>query len=168
VGKSQIKQILIPGWGVRKVIRMVKLSAQTSAKSNERLKFRSSALPPFQYKDGYTLSASDLGKLGVKIELNNEYEHGMAIILPPGQVGECGRWLLGTLEQDSNGLPKQLCEILERLSGQKGMKLNLRRGDKKKLKEALKVLKSHKSKARPPEPVLRSYSTKAERKSFYR
>jgi hypothetical protein len=147
---------------------MVTLSARTSAKSNERLKITSAALPPFRYEDGYTLSASDWGKLGVKIELNNEYEHGMAIILPPGQVGKYGRWLLGTLEQDSNGLPKQLCEILERLGGQKGMKLNLRRGDKKKLKEALKALKSHKSKARPPEPVLRSYSTKSERKSFYR
>lgn len=140
---------------------MVTLTARTSAKSNERLKFTSAALPPFQYKDGYMLSASDLGKLGVKIELNNEYEHGMAVILPPRQVGEYGRWLLETLEQDSNGLPKQLYEILERLSGQKGMKLNLRRGDKKKLKDALKVLKSHKSKAMPPEPVLRSYSTKA-------
>jgi len=140
---------------------MVTLSARISAKSNERLKFTSAALPPFQYEDGYTLSASDLGKLGVKIELNHEYEHGMAIILPPRQVGEYGRWLLGTLEQDSNGLPKQLYEILERLSGQKGMKPNLRRGDKKKMKEALKVLKSHKSKARSPEPVLRSYSTKA-------
>jgi hypothetical protein len=140
---------------------MVKISAQTSAKSNERLKFTSDALPPFQYEGGYTLSASDLGKLGVKIELNNEYEHGMAIILPPRKVGEYGRWLLGTLEQDGNGLPKQLYEILERLSEQKGMRLNIRRGDKKKLKDALKVLKSHKSKARPPEPVLRSYSTKA-------
>ena len=140
---------------------MVKLSARTSAKSNERLKITSDALPPFQYEDGYTLSARDWGKLGVKIELNNEYEHGMAIILPPRQVGKYGRWLLGTLEQDSNGLPKQLYEILERLSGQKGMMLNLRRGDKKKIKDALKVLKSHKSKARPPEPALRSYSTKA-------
>lgn len=140
---------------------MAILTARTGAKSNNRLKFTSAALPPFQYEDGYTLSASDLGKLGVKIELNNEYEHGMAIILPPRKVADYGRWLLGTLEQDSNGLPKQLHEILERLSGQKGMKLKLRRGDKKKLKEALKALKHHKSKARPPEPVLRSYSTKA-------
>jgi len=140
---------------------MVTLTARTGAKSNERLKITSAALPPFRYEDGYTLSARDWGKVGVKIELNNEYEHGMAIILPPGQVGKYGRWLLGTLEQDSNGLPKQLYEILERLSGQKGMKLNLRRGDKKKLKEALKALRRHKSKARPLEPVLRSYSTKA-------
>jgi len=140
---------------------MVKLSARSGAKSKERLKLTSTSLPSFRYEDGYTFTASDLGKLGVKIELNHEYEHGMAIILPPRQVGECGRWLLGTLEQDSNGLPKQLCEILERLSEQKGMKPNLLRGDKKKIKDALRVLKSQSSKARSPEPVLRPFSTKA-------
>jgi hypothetical protein len=100
------------------------------------------ALPEFRYEAGYIFSASDLGRLGVKIELNNRYETGVAIILPPGKVGECGIWLLETLEQESNGLLKELLGILERLSKQKGFRPTLRRGDKKTIRDAIKVLKS--------------------------
>lgn len=100
------------------------------------------ALPEFRYEAGYIFSASDLGRLGVKIELNNRYETGVAIILPPGKVGECGIWLLETLEQESNGLLKELLGILERLNKQKGFRPTLRRGDKKTIKDAIKVLKS--------------------------
>ena len=100
------------------------------------------ALPEFRYEAGYIFSASDLGRLGVKIELNNRYETGVAIILPPRKVGECGMWLLETLEQDSNGLLKELLGILERLSKQKGFRPTLRRGDKKTIRDAIKVLKS--------------------------
>ncbi len=100
------------------------------------------ALPEFRYEAGYIFSASDLGRLGVKIELNNRYETGVAIILPPGKVGECGIWLLETLEQESNGLLKELLGILERLNKQKGFRPTLRRGDKKTIRDAIKVLKS--------------------------
>lgn len=140
---------------------MVKLTVQTGNSPNKRLKRTSAALPPFRYEDGYTFSASDLGKLGVKIELNHEYDTGVAIVLPPGKVGEFGKWLLETLEQESNGLPKQLCDILERLSKQSGFKPTLQRGDKKKIKDALKVLKSQSSKVIAMNPVLRPFSTKA-------
>ncbi len=73
--------------------------------------------------------------------MGHSYNLGGAIILPPKQVEECGRWLLETLEQDSNGLPKQLTGILEKLSKQSGFRAKLERGDKKKIKDALRALK---------------------------
>ncbi|MEA3227294.1 MAG: hypothetical protein U9Q07_15195 [Planctomycetota bacterium] len=125
------------------------------------------SLPAFFFEDGYTLSAADLGKSGVKIELSHKYNVGGAIILPPKQVEECGRWLLETLEQDSNGLPKQLADVLERLSKQSGFKAKLERGDKKKIKDALRVLKRQSAKnkavaeAEADEPTLRQLPRKA-------
>ncbi len=140
---------------------MRKLSSRIGNSPNKPLKHPRSALPAFRYEAGYTLSASDLGKLGVKIELNHEHDTGVAIILPPRKVGECGVWLLETLEQESNGLLKELFGILERLAKQKGFRPTLQRGDKKKLKDALKVLKSQSSKMRTERPVLRPLSKKA-------
>jgi hypothetical protein len=119
------------------------------------------ALPEFRYEAGYTLSASDLGKLGVKIELNNQYDTGVAVILPPGKVGEYGIWLLETLEQEGKGLLTELLDILERLSRQKGIKPTLQRGDKKTIKEAIKILKKQSSKMWSGRSALRSLSKKA-------
>jgi len=118
-------------------------------------------LPPFSYEDGYTFSATDLGKLGVKIELKHRYDTAGAIILPPKEVAKCGRWMLETLEQDSNGMPKELRGILERLSRQSGFKPTLKRGDKKKIRDALKVLNSQRAKARAKEPFLTPLPRKA-------
>jgi len=126
-----------------------------------------SSLPAFLYEDGYTLSATDLGKAGVKLELSHNYNLGAAIILPPKQVEECGRWLLETLEQDSNGLPKQLAGILERLSKQSGFRAKLERGDKKKMRDALRVLKRKSApskavaEAEADEPALRQLPKRA-------
>jgi hypothetical protein len=102
-----------------------------------------------------------LGKLGVKIELKHRYDTAGAIILPPKEVAKCGRWMLETLEQESNGFPKGLHSILERLSGQSGFRPTLKRGDKKKIKDALKVMNSQRAKARSREPFLTSVSRKA-------
>ena len=120
-----------------------------------------SALPPYSYEDGYTFSVTDLGKLGVKIELKHRYDTAGAIILPPKEVAKCGRWMLETLEQESNGMPKELHGILERLSRQSGFKPTLKRGDKKKIKDALKVLNSQRAKARSKEPFLTPLPRKA-------
>ena len=119
------------------------------------------ALPEFRYEAGYIFSASDLGRLGVKIELNNQYDTGVAIILPPGKVGECGIWFLETLEQESKGLLKELLDILERLSKQKGFRPTLQRGDKKTIKDAIKVLKNQSSKMWSDRPALIALSKKA-------
>ncbi len=121
---------------------MVKPSRQIDNYTDRLAKHINTALPEFRYEAGYIFSASDLGRLGVKIELNKQYDTGVAIILPPGKVGECGIWLLETLEQESNGLLKELLGILERLSKEKGFRPTLRRGDKKTIKDAIKVLKS--------------------------
>jgi len=102
---------------------------------------RLSALPGFRYCNGYTFRATDLGKQGVKIELMHEEDVGAAIILPPKEAGRCGRWLLQTLGQDRHGLPEELADILQRLSGQKGAERFLEWGDKKKIKDALKILR---------------------------
>ncbi len=102
---------------------------------------RRNNLSRFSYQDGYTLAVTDLGSKGVKVELRHRYDTAGAIILPPGQAGKCGKWLLNTLGQDRHGLPSELADILERLSKQKANNGVFKRGDKKKLKDALKVLK---------------------------
>ncbi len=141
---------------------MAKLSGRIAKSPNGPAKHGRGVLPAFRYEDGYTLSASDLGKLGVKIELNHEHDAGVAIILPPEKVAECGRWMLETLEQDSNGLPQQLRGILERLSRQSGFKPTLQRGDKKRIREALKALRqSQRPRFGAEEPVLRRLPKKA-------
>ena len=146
---------------------MKKVSARSSNRPKRLLKHRRTALPTFLYEDGYAISAKDLGKAGVKIELSHNYNVGGAIILPPRQVEECGRWLLETLEQESNGLPKQLVDVLERLSNQSGFRAKLERGDKKKIKDALKVLKTQSARskavaeAEADEPALRQLPRRA-------
>lgn len=146
---------------------MEQLSAQRSSRPKRLLRHHRAALPEYQYEDGYRLSVKDLGKTGVKIELSHNYNTGAAIILPPKQVRECGTWLMETLEQESSGLPKQLTEILERLSKQSGFRARLERGDKKKIREALRALKRHSARsnaveeAEADEPALRALSKKA-------
>lgn len=143
---------------------MKKVSTQLGNSPRRLLK---ASLQAFLYEDGYTLSATDLGKSGVKIELSHNYNIGGALILPPEQVEAYGRWLLETLGQDRNGLPKQLTGILERLSKQSGFKAKLERGDKKKMKDALKVLKRPSAssmavaKAEADEPTLRQLPKRA-------
>ncbi len=107
-----------------------------------RVRQRYSALSAFRFENGYKFSATDLGNQGVKIDLIDREEVAGAIILPPKKVHECGRWLLNTLGQDRMGLPKELISILERLSREKKLSKVLMRGDKKKIKDALRVLKS--------------------------
>lgn len=140
---------------------MGKPSSQIGNYPDKLAKHIHAALPEFRYEGGYIFSASDLGRLGVKIELNNQYDTGVAIILPPGKVGECGIWLLETLEQEGKGLLTELLGILERLSKQKGFKLTLQRGDKKAIKDAIKVLKSQSSKIWSERPALMALSKKA-------
>ena len=103
---------------------------------------KSSSLPPFTFGNGYSLSASDLGRAGVKLELRHHGDVGAAIILPPAQVQKLGRWLLRTLGQDEYGFPIELGGILERLSKAKLKHPILERGDKKRIKEALRALRS--------------------------
>ena len=146
---------------------MKNVSLRSGNRPKRLLKHGRAALPEFHYEDGYRLSAKDLGKTGVKIELSHNYNVGGAIILPPEQVRECGTWLLETLEQESNGLPKQLTDILERLSKQSGFRAKLERGDKKKIKDALKVLKRQSTQDRAvaeaaaDEPALHPLSKRA-------
>ncbi len=146
---------------------MAKASVRSSNRPKRLLKHHRAALPEYHYEDGYRLTAKDLGKNGVKIELSHNYNVGGAIILPPKQVRECGAWLMETIEQESNGLPKQLTEILERLSKQTGSHAKLERGDKKKLREALKALKRQSARnkavaeAEADEPALKALPKKA-------
>lgn len=98
------------------------------------------ALAEFHYKNGYTLSFADLGKAGVKIELSDANEASAAVILPPEKTEEASRWLSKTIAQRSHLLPDELTRILGRLLKQKEPKKILERGDKKVIKEALKLL----------------------------
>ncbi len=130
----------------------------TPGKSIEQ---RYAAFSAFRYKDGYTLSVIDLGTQGVKIELIQAYDIGGAIILPPEKVQECGRWLLQTLGQNSFGLPKELSDILARIVSHKKSGQILQRGDKKKIKDALKVLRRDQRKLEMEGKVLRLISSNA-------
>lgn len=103
---------------------------------------KSSSLPPFQYEAGYSLNISDLGGAGVKLELSHNGDVGAAVMLPPEMVQDLGRWLLRTLGQDEYGFPVELGGILERLSKAKQTNPVLQRGDKTRIREALRVLKS--------------------------
>ena len=102
---------------------------------------RSSSLAPFVFGNGYSLAAFDLGGGGVKVELGHEGHVEAAIILPPEEVHDLGRWLLATLGQDEHGFPVELAGILERLSKAKLPVPILERGDKKRIKEALRALR---------------------------
>ena len=98
---------------------MQELIADINDKTGELIIEERSALSEFHYVNGYTLSFTDLGKHGVKIELIHKQEGSGAIILPPKRTKECGRWLLQTLGQRNLNLPKELSEILERLIKEK-------------------------------------------------
>ena len=99
------------------------------------------ALREFSYSDGYRFSGTDLGGMGVKIELVDNQQDAAAIILPPAKAEECGRWLLGTIGRQEKRLPKELPDILERLARVKSTRAKLKRGDKKKIRDAIEVLK---------------------------
>ena len=101
-----------------------------------------SSLPAFVYGNGYSLTVSDIGSGGVKLELGYHGDVGAAIILPPEEVGNLGRWLLQTLGQDQYGFPVEIGGILERLSKAPAQSEILERGDKKRIKEALRALRS--------------------------
>lgn len=99
-----------------------------------------SALPGFCFKNGYTLWLADLGSMGVKVELVDSNGRSAAVILPPNTTKECSRWLSRTLGQRPPVLPEALSKILGRLLKSKERQRILERGDKKTIKEALKLL----------------------------
>jgi hypothetical protein len=109
------------------------------------------ALPEFHYKNGYTLCLADLGKVGVKIELTDANEASAAVILPPDKTQECSKWLSRTIGQQSRSLPEELSKILGRLltwrepssGSEKEPNKILERGDKKTIKDALRLLATH-------------------------
>jgi hypothetical protein len=101
-----------------------------------------SAMAEFRYENGYALLGTDLGKHGVKIELRHKDEDVAAIILPPEQARQCAGWLLGTLGQDGHNLPQELPDILRRIIKRKQPGPILDHGDKKKIQDTLRVLRS--------------------------
>ena len=101
---------------------------------------RKSAIARFCYEDGYAFLVTDLGKRGVKIELAHEDEGSGAIILPPAKAEECGKWLLQTIGQMKYSPLKELSGILKRVLREKALDRILQRGDKKKIREAVRLL----------------------------
>ena len=110
--------------------------------SDRPTKRKSSSLPPFVYENGYCLAVSDLGRVGVKLTLSHDGDVGAAILLPPKAVETFGKWLLRTLGQDEYGFPVELGGILERLSKTKAKQSFFERGDKKRIQQALRALRS--------------------------
>lgn len=125
------------------ILMMVELITKIDDKMGEPIIEERRALSRFCYESGYIFLGEDLGNRGVKIQLTGGYEDGRAIILPPEKARECGRWLLRTIGKAKYKLPKELLGILERLIERKGFQQRLRRGDKKIIAQALKVLKNN-------------------------
>lgn len=121
---------------------MIELTAETVKETGKPAGIGRGALPGFHYQNGYMFLATDLGNHGVKLELLHENDVAAAIILPPKMVAKCGRWLLQTLGQDRHGLPNGLSEVLRRLNKQKAAERLFQRGDKKMLKDAIRVLRT--------------------------
>lgn len=103
------------------------------------------ALAKFSYQNGYLLSVIDLGKRGVKIELRHQAD-AAAIILPPQEAKQCATWLLNTIGLKNHNSLGELPAILQRLIKHKQSKRILEHGDKKKIKDAIKLLKHKPSK----------------------
>lgn len=113
--------------------------------TDEAIADETSALARFSYQNGYLLSATDLGKHGVKIELCHQTD-AAAIILPPEEAKQCATWLLNTISLNNHNSLGELSDILQRLIKHKQSKRILEHGDKKKIKDALKLLKHKPSK----------------------
>ncbi|MHC4644766.1 MAG: hypothetical protein ACYTBJ_04640 [Planctomycetota bacterium] len=120
---------------------MAELVAQIDDETGEPLIKKQASLSEFCYENGYVFRGTDLGGLGVKIELGHEDESSVAIILPPGKAQECAQWLLRTLGQVYHSLPEDLPDILQKIVAQKEMERILERGDKRKIKAAVRALK---------------------------
>jgi len=99
------------------------------------------ALAQFSYSNGYVFRGTDMGTCGVKIELLDKYDEGAAIILPPAEAEQCAKWLLETIGQQKCKLPNGLPEVLEKIAEDQRSRPGLSRGDKRKIKQALRVLK---------------------------
>ena len=140
---------------------MERLSLRTGEEPKKPINQMYAAFSAFRYKDGYTFSAIDLGTRGVKVELNQEYDVGAAVILPPEKVRDCGRWLLQTLGQNSYGLPEELTDILQRVISHEKSAIILQRGDKTKIKDALKVLRRDQRKLKTEGKILKLISSNA-------
>lgn len=121
---------------------MVELITKIDEMTGKPIIEEQSALSGFRYENGYMFSATDLGNKGVKVELVHKQDDGGAIILPPRKAEECGRWLLQTLGQRHHNLPEELLDVLDRLAKRKGLHRILKWGDKKKIKNSLKLLRS--------------------------
>ena len=121
---------------------MIELTTETVRETSKLASIGRVALPGFHFQNGYTFSATDLGNHGVKLELLHKNDVAAAIILPPKMVAKCGRWLLQTLGQDRHGLPNGLSQVLRRLNKQKAAERLFQRGDKKMLKDAIRVLRT--------------------------
>ena len=112
---------------------------------DEAIADETSALTRFSYQNGYLLSVIDLGKRGVKIELRHQAD-AAAIILPPAEAKQCATWLLNTISLNNHNSLAELPAILQRLIKHKQSRRILEHGDKKKIKDAIKVLKHKPSK----------------------
>ena len=112
---------------------------------DEAIADETSALTRFSYQNGYLLSVIDLGKHGVKIELRHQTDDA-AIILPPAKAKQCATWLLNTISLNNHNPLTELPGVLQRLIKHKQSKRILEHGDKKKIKDAIKLLKHKPSK----------------------
>jgi hypothetical protein len=96
------------------------------------------ALDEFTYKNGYVLTVTDLGSDGLRIELIHSYEGSAAVIMPSDIARRCAHWMLRSLAIREPQLPADLPGALHRLVSNK----TLKRGEKRKIRDAIRILKS--------------------------
>jgi len=120
---------------------MSQASVTLKANTRRSVTNASKALPEFCYENGYSFRGKDLGREGVKIELVHQYHGGGSIIMPPSEAKQCANWLLRTIGQQPSELPDELADILQRIIKHKHVREQLKRGEKKKIQDAVKVLR---------------------------
>jgi len=127
---------------IMSVAVMVELITKIDYQTGEPVVEEKPALEQFSYEGGYLLLCSDLGSQGVKIELVHPDEGSSAVILPSEKAQQCARWMLRTLAQRKDDLLYELPDILQRIIGSNGSEVTLKRGDKKKLRDTIQILRN--------------------------
>jgi len=95
----------------------------------------------FTYKNGYEIEAIDLGIVnGVRVTITHPREGSGAILLPADQACKLGEYLLRSMGQKIPCLPTRLQAILQNALDTKGTDIHLKRGDKKRIRETLKIM----------------------------
>ena len=140
-GHLQHKKDHIMRFGHRQTGAVEEMVAEIDCKTGEPIIRERPILEQFCYEGGYTLALTDLASQGVKVEILHPDEGSRAVILPSDEVERCAQWILCALALGRGSLVAELAAILERLMQSKDSRLSIRQSDKKRLREAMTIMR---------------------------